>query len=77
MVFEDAEVRDRMKKKRDTKVLTNACFSALNHTEGLMSAENSIKSKTSQPITSENNAVIMLDHPGNRSHAFDVETAEP
>ena len=53
-------------------MLTNTCFSALNHAEGLMSVKQSIKSKTSQAMTSENMAVIMLDCPGNRSNAFDI-----
>ena len=41
-----------------------------------LSVEKSIKSKTSQAITSENKAVIMLDHPGNRSKANDIQIAE-
>ena len=65
-----------MRNKREIEILTNACFSALNHTEGLMSVKQSIKSKTAQAITSENKAVIMLDCPGNRSNAFDLQMAE-
>ena len=42
-----------------------------------MSVEQSIKSKMAQAITSENKAVIMLDHPGNRSNEFDMQIAEP
>ena len=42
-----------------------------------MSVEQNIKSKTSQAITSENKAVIMLGCPGNRSNAFDMQIAEP
>ena len=38
-----------------------------------MSGEQGIKSKTSKVITSENKAVIKLDHPGNRSKSFDME----
>ena len=41
-----------------------------------MSVEQSIKSKTSQAITSENKAVVMLDCAGNRSNAFDMQIAE-
>ena len=37
-----------------------------------MNVDQSIKSKLSQIIYSENKAVIMLDHPGNRSNAFDM-----
>ena len=62
---------------REIETLTDACFLALNHTEGLMSVEQSIKSKMGQAITSENKAVIMLDCPGNRSNSFDIQTAEP
>ena len=57
--------------------MINASFSALNHTEGLMSVELGIKSKTSQAITFENKAGIMLDCPGNRSNPFDMQIAEP
>ena len=42
-----------------------------------MSVEQNIKSKFSQAITSENKAVIMLDCLGNRSIAFDMQTADP
>ena len=76
LVFEDPEVRDRMRKKREIEILTNACFLALNYTEGLMSVEQSIKSKTAQAITSENKVVAMQDHPGNRSNAFDMQIEE-
>ena len=62
-----------MRNKRDVEMLTNACFSALNHAEGLMSSEQSIKSKTSKINTLENKAVIVLDQPGNRSRAFDIK----
>ena len=57
------------------EILTNGCFSALNHAEGLMSVEQSIKPKLSHAITSENKAVIMLDRPRNRSNAFDMQIA--
>ena len=50
---------------------------ALNHAKGFMSVEQSIKSKTSQAITSGNKAVIMMYHPGNRHNAFDMQIAEP
>ena len=62
LVFENPEARDGMRNKRDIEMLTNACFSTLNHAEELMSVEQSIKSKTSQAITAENKAVIMLGH---------------
>ena len=52
-------------------------FSALNHAEGLVNVEQSIESKTIQVITSEKKAVVMLDHSGNRSNAFDIQIAEP
>ena len=41
-----------------------------------MTVEQRIKSKTSQTITSENKAVVMLDHSGNRSNAFGMKIAE-
>ena len=66
-----------MRNKRDIEMLKNACFSALNHAESLMEVEQRIKSKTSQVIFPENKAVIMLDCPGNRSKAFNMEEAEP
>ena len=53
LVFEDPEARNRMRNKRDIEILMNACFSALNDAKGLMSVEQSIKSKTSQGITSD------------------------
>ena len=62
-----------MKNKREIEILTNACFLALNHIEGLMSVKQSIKSKMAQTITSKNKAVIMLDHPIKRSNAFDMQ----
>ena len=52
-------------------------FLALIHTEGLMSVKQIIASKMAQATTSENKAVIMLDHPRNRSNAFDMLIAEP
>ena len=52
-------------------------FLALNHTEGLMSIEQSIKSKLLQANTSENKAVVMLDRARNWSKAFDMQIAEP
>ena len=76
LVFEDPDARCRMKNKRDIEMLTNACFSALNHAEVLMSVEQSIISKTSQIIFSENKAVIILDCPWNISKAFDMQIAE-
>ena len=60
LVFEDPKARDSMT-KGTIEMLTNACFSALNHAKKLMSVEQSIKSKTSKVITSENKAVIMLE----------------
>ena len=48
---------------------------ALNHAKRLMGVEQSIKSKISQAITSEDKAVVMLDCPGNRSNAFDMQVA--
>ena len=66
-----------MRNKREIEILTNSCFLALNHTEGLMSVEQSLKSKLAQAITSENKAVVMLDRPRNRSNAFDMQIAEP
>ena len=61
LVFGDPKARDRMRNIRVIEILTNECFSALNHAEGLMSIEQSIKSRTLQAITSEHNEVIMLD----------------
>ena len=58
-------------------MLINACFSALNYTEGLMSVEQSIKSKTLKLITFENNVIIMLDHSGNRSNTCHMGKTEP
>ena len=75
LVFEDPEARDRMRNKREIEILMNACFLTINHTEGLMSVEQSIKSKVT--FTSENKAVIMLDQPRNRSNAFDMQIAGP
>ena len=66
-----------MRNKREIEILTNVWFLALNNAERLMSIEESIKSKTSQANTSENRVVVMLDHPGNRSNAFDMQIAEP
>ena len=77
LVFEDHEARNRMRNKSDIEMLTNACFLALNHAEGLISVEQSIKSKTSQVISSGNKAVIMLDYPVNRSKASDMQIKEP
>ena len=57
-------------------MLINACSPALNHEEGLMSVEQSIKSKTSQVISSENKVDKMLDHPGNRFKVFDMQITE-
>ena len=51
-------------------------FLALFHAQELMSAEQSIKSKKSQVMTSENDVMILYD-PGNRSTAFDMQMAEP
>ena len=65
-----------MRNEREIEILTDACFSALSYEEGLISVEQSIKSKASQVISSENKAVIMLDYPGNRSSAFDMQIAE-
>ena len=42
-----------------------------------MSVKQSIKWKILQAITSENKAVIMLDDPGHRTNAFDIQIAEP
>ena len=58
-------------------MLTNACFLALNHTDGLVSVEESTNSKSLKVITSENKAVIMLDDYGKRSKEFDMDEAEP
>ena len=66
-----------MRNNRESVILTNACFSSLNHTEGLMSLEQSIISKKAQAITFENKAFVMLDCPGNRSNAFEAQIAEP
>ena len=77
LVFEEPKERDRMRNKREIKILTNACYLALNHTEGLISVEKCIKSKTAQAITTENKAAIMLDCSGNRSNSFDMQRAEP
>ena len=41
-----------------------------------MGVEHGINSKTSQVITFEKKAVIMLDHSGNRSNSFDMQIAE-
>ena len=57
-------------------MLINAFFSELNHAEGLMNVEQSIKSKTLKVITSENKTVIMLDHFGNQSKVFDMEEVQ-
>ena len=73
LVYEDPDARDRMRNKREIQILTNACFLVLNHSEWLMSVEQSIKSKMAQVITSENKAVIILNRLGNRSTAFDLE----
>ena len=61
-----------MRNKREIEMLTNDCFLAHNHTEGLKSVEQSIKSKMAQAINFENKAVVM-DCPGNRSNAFDMK----
>ena len=47
LVFEDPDAKDRMRNKRENDILTNACFSALNHAEVLKSVEESIESKAS------------------------------
>ena len=47
LVFEDPETSNRMRNKREIEILTNACFSALNHAKGSISVEQCIKSKTS------------------------------
>ena len=52
-------------------------FLALYHAEGSISVEQSIKGKISQAITSQNKAVVMLDRPGNKSNAFEIQIAEP
>ena len=57
LLFEDPAARDIIMNKRVIEMLTNVCFSALNHAEGLMSVKQSIKSKTSKVISSENKAV--------------------
>ena len=59
---ENPDARDRMMNMRTIEILTNDCFSALYHAERLMIVEQSIKSKASQTITSENEAVVMLDY---------------
>ena len=66
-----------LRNKRDIQMLINACFSALYHGDGLMSVEQSIKSKVLKEFTSKNKAVTMLHHPRNRSKAFDMEKTEP
>ena len=76
LVVEDPEAKDKMTNNRKIYILMNLCSSALNHKEWLMSVEQSIKFKISQAIISENKAVIMLHHPGNRSNTFDVQIAE-
>ena len=38
--------------------MTNTSFSAVNHVEGLVSVDHGIESKTTQAITSENEAVV-------------------
>ena len=45
LVFEDPDSKYRMRNKREIEILTNPYFSALNHAEGLMSVEQSIKIK--------------------------------
>ena len=42
-----------------------------------MIGEKKIKSETSTLITCENKVAIMLDFPGNRSKAFDIDEKEP
>ena len=70
--FEDPEARDRMRNKREIEILTNACFSAIDHAEGLMSVEQSIKSKSSKVISSQKKAIIMLHHPLNLTCKWQV-----
>ena len=53
LVFEGPEARDRIRNKRDIEIMTNACFSALNHAEGLMKVEQRIELKTSQVVSTE------------------------
>ena len=65
-----------MSNKRDKRMLTNACVSTLNHAEWFLSVEQSIKSKTLNVIATENKALIMLDHTGNRSKIFEIKIAE-
>ena len=77
LVFEDPDARDRMRNKKKIEILTNACFLALIHMEGLMSVEQNIKLKRAQANTSENKAIVMLDRPTYISDAFDVQIAEP
>ena len=77
LVFEGPEARDKMMNKKKKGKLTNSCFLALNHTEELMSVKQSMKSKIAQVITTENKAVIMLDHLGKISIAFNIQIAEP
>ena len=45
LVFEDPEARDGIRNKRDIEMLTNVCFSILDHAEGSMSVEQSIELK--------------------------------
>ena len=70
LVFDDHERSYRVMNKRHVEMLTNACFSELNHEEGLMSIKQRIKSKISnqkhqKKFFSENKVVIMLYCPGN------------
>ena len=76
LFFEDTEVRGRMRKKRYVQMLTNICFSALNYAVEVMAIEQIIKSKMSIGISSENQAFLMWDNPGNRSKTFDMQIAE-
>ena len=45
LVFDDPDMKGRIRNKWEFEILTNACFSALSHADGFMSVEQSTKSK--------------------------------
>ena len=71
LIFEDSKLKVRLRNKREIEILRNALLAL--YAERLMSVEQSIMSKSSQAITSENKAKVMLDHPGKRSTTFEMQ----
>ena len=74
-VFEDLKANNRLRIKRDIEIWTNACFLGLNHAERLTSIEQSMKSKASKLIFSQNKAGLLLDHPGKFPHSLLIPVA--